>query len=475
MRTSFEPRRQRVAILTFSEVKNDPRIRRAADLIVSRGHDVRVFTLQFASEEALEDYRGFRIIRLPLADRCHRVTLEIDAFRAALKDDLCQVIATQWPDILDRPWWDRPDSYKVEPVVPSFRQLLATRLRPSLPGKVADAVFGPVSAARAAPAEYYLNSAVETRDIADTYWRMQVSVELFRAVGEWATHVYANDLDTLFAGVMLKQAHGVCLIYDAHEIWPQQWSERERSAHFVGFFSTMERVLLQHTDERLTVGEGLAKYFEYAYASKPFTVVYNTPSLEHLCDESIVRRRSSRRGVLYHGLYMPFRGLEEMMLAVPKLEDCRVAFRGMGSHEQALRNFATERELGQRVEFLPAVPVQDLVSGATLFDIGLLPFVNVCLNTNFAFPNKLFEYMMAGLALASNDLVDLKRVIKQHEMGIVFDVADPNQVATQLNALIRDPDRLDAMRFNAWRAAKDIYNWENSSLEMTKLLARCAL
>lgn len=472
MRTSFESKRQRVAILTFSEVKSDPRIRRAADLIVSRGHDVRVFTMQFASKEPLEDYRGFRIIRLPLADRYY--TLEIDAFRAALKDDLCQVITTLWPDILDRPWWDRPDSYKVEPFVPSLKQSLATRLRSFLPGRSAGAILGPVSAGSTAPASY-LNSAVETRDIADTYWRMQVSVELFRAVGQWATHIYANDLDTLFAGVMLKQAHDVCLIYDAHEIWPQQWSERERSAHFVGFFSTMERVLLPYTDERLTVGEGLAKYFEYAYASKPFTVVHNTPSLEQLCDESIVRRRSSRRGVLYHGLYMAFRGLEEVMLAVPKLDDCRVAFRGMGSHEQALRNFATERGLGQRVEFLPAVQVQDLVPAATPFDIGLLPFVNVCLNTNFAFPNKLFEYMMAGLALAANDLVDLKRVIRQHEMGIVFDVADPGDMATQLNALIRDVDRLDGMRFNAWRAAKEIYNWENSSLEMTKLLARCAL
>jgi len=473
MRTTFEPKRQRIAILTFSEVKSDPRIRRAADLMVSRGHEVRVYTLQFGSKESLEDYRGFRIIRLPLEDRYYRV--EIDAFRAALKDDLCQVIDTLWPDILDRPWWDRPDSHKVEPFVPSLKQLLATRLRPSLPGRLADAVFGPMSAAPAAPANYYLNSAVETRDIADTYWRMQVSVELFRAVGEWATHIYANDLDTLFAGVMLKQAHGVCLIYDAHEIWPQQWSELERSAHFVGFFSTMERVLLRYTDERLTVGDGLARYFECAYASKPYTVVHNTPSLEYLCDESIVRRRSSRRGLLYHGLYMPYRGLEEVMLAVPKLEDCRVAFRGIGGHEQVLRQFAAERGLDQRVEFLPPLEVQDLVSGATPFDIGLLPFVNACLNTNFAFPNKLFEYMMAGLALAANDLVDLKRVITEHEMGIVFNVNDPNQVAEQLNALIRDTDRLDGMRYNAWRAAKEIYNWENSSLEMAKLLDRCAL
>ncbi len=472
MRTSFEPKRQRVAILTFSEVKKDPRIRRAADLIVSRGHDVRVFTLQFDSKEATEDFRGFRIIRLPLSDRYY--TVEIDVFRAALKDNLCQVIATLWPDILDRPWWARPESNSVAPYVPSLKQLLAARLRPSLPGRVADAVFGQARASHSAPANY-LDSAVETRDIADTYWRMQVSVELFRAVGQWATHVYANDLDTLFAGVMLKQAHDVCLIYDAHEIWPQQWSELERSAHFVGFFSTMERVLLPYTDERLTVGEGLAKYFEYAYASKTFTVVYNTPSLEHLCDEGIVRRRSSRRGMLYHGLYMPFRGLEETMLAVPKLDDCRVAFRGIGGHEQKLRNFAAERGLDQRVEFLPALEVQDLVSAATPFDIGLLPFVNVCLNTNFAFPNKLFEYMMAGLALAANDLMDLKRVITQHEMGIVFNIADPNDVAEQLNSLLRDTDRLDGMRFNAWRAAKDIYNWENSSLEMAKLLARCSL
>lgn len=463
--------RKRVAILTFSEVTRDPRIRRAAQLMASRGHTVRVYTFQFESTKAIEDYAGFQIFRLPLVDFNR---LEVSVFAKAM-GDLCNVIDFLWPDLLKEP-------SRAQVFLRVVRNAIRKRLNPAAVkfalqsmDNFREVLLNPNAQVPGAKWNWMPAGNLSLqRDLFESRHRMQLNVELFSAVGAWATHIYANDLETLFAGVMLKRTYDTCLIYDAHEIWPQQWSLDYRSAPFLGFYSAVERLLIQETDERITVGEGLADYFKFAYASSPFTVIPNTPSIKNLADESVLRRRSKTRGIIYHGIYTPFRGLEEIIHVEPLLDPCRIAFRGVGKHERVLRHLAGEQQ-SERLEFLDPVGVDDLIRCATEFDIGLLPFVNSCLNTNYAFPNKLFEYMMAGLAIAATDLIDQRRIVTQHQMGVLFDINNKEQVAAQLNLLLQHHDLLDGMRHNAWTAARDIYNWENSSIEFGRVLSRCGL
>lgn len=466
-----DPARKRVAILTFSEVTRDPRIRRAAEFMVSRGHEVRVYTFQFESVQAVQDYAGFQVFRLPLT-RFDK--FEISLFCKAM-GDLAVVIDFLWPDLLKNP-------FLLQVLLTRVMKAARKRMNPATIKFALQSVQN-FREALVNPGNYFpgvarnwlpLGNLNIQRDLYETQRHLQLNLELFRAVGSWATHIYANDLETLSAGVMLKRAYDACLIYDAHEIWPHQWSVDYRSAQFLGFFSTLERLLIRETDQRITVGEGLASYFKFAYACEPFTVIPNTPSIKHLVNETVLQRRSEKRGLLYHGIYTAFRGLEEIIVVEPLIDDSRVAFRGIGNHERLLRSLANEQG-SKRIEFLPPVPVDDLVQCASEFDIGLLPFVNSCLNTNYAFPNKLFEYMMAGLAIAATDLIDQRRIVMQHQMGVVFDIHDREQVAERLNYLLRTPDVLDEMRRNAWIAARDIYNWENSSIEFGKALANCGL
>lgn len=499
--------RKRVAILTFSEVTRDPRIRRVAEALTSRGHDVRVFTLQLESNRASEWYKGFQIIRSPAPISYE---LEVDAFCDAL-GSLSQVAYTLWPDLLSRPSKLSSATSSTSPSIspnPSWSARIKNTLRAILPRKVQNgmgrllgiirgfcvwiqkkttAIWGKLFPDQTAQSTltpdrqtYTLPSRSEVdqkalRDLTETSQRMQINLEMFRVVNSWATHVYANDLETLFAGVMLKQKYNVCLLYDAHEIWPQQWVDGYRSSSFLGYYSTMEKILLHSTDVRITIGDGLARYFEYAYASPPFAVIPNTPSVKHLCPESVLQRRSAKRGMIYHGIFTPFRGYEEIIEIAPMLDNCRIAFRGVGDHGKVLRHLAKEKGQNHRIEFLPPVKVDGLVVAASKFDIGLIPAVNVCLNTNYGFPNKLFEYMMAGLAIATTNLVDLKKIVSDLEMGVVFDVANKEQVAEKLNFLLRNPDMLDSMRYNAWRAARDTYNWETSYGNLVRVLGTCDL
>jgi glycosyltransferase involved in cell wall biosynthesis len=92
-------------------------------------------------------------------------------------------------------------------------------------------------------------------------------------------------------------------------------------------------------------------------------------------------------------------------------------------------------------------------------DVGLAPYLPVGLNNLLAAPNKLFEYLHAGLAVAGSDLVDIRRVVDEHRVGALFDAGDPASIATAVRSLVASPDELGAMRRRA-RQASSRYTWD---------------
>jgi glycosyltransferase involved in cell wall biosynthesis len=179
--------------------------------------------------------------------------------------------------------------------------------------------------------------------------------------------------------------------------------------------------------------------------------------------------------VLYHGAYFPHRGLEQVIEAAGQLPGVEFVFRGVGAHEAVLRQHAADRGLESRVRFLPPVPVQELIGHAAACDVGLNPFVPVCANTACALPNKFFEYMAAGLALASTDLVEMRNLTHRHRLGVLFPAAEPNAIAGSLRELLADEAGLEACRRNAHEAARAEYHWERERGKLVDLYERaCA-
>ena len=80
-------------------------------------------------------------------------------------------------------------------------------------------------------------------------------------------------------------------------------------------------------------------------------------------------------------------------------------------------------------------------------------------NAELSSPNKLFEYLMAGLAVVAPDLPGL-RWLERDELGVLFEAASPASFAGALEALAADRARLARLRANARRAAVDRLNAE---------------
>jgi glycosyltransferase involved in cell wall biosynthesis len=158
--------------------------------------------------------------------------------------------------------------------------------------------------------------------------------------------------------------------------------------------------------------------------------------------------------------------LEEVVSAARMLPQAQFIFRGSGVLEPKLRSLAQQLGVTDRVRFAPPVDVDALVSSASESDIGLNPFPPVCHNTQFVLPNKFFEYMMAGLAMGSTDLPELRTLTDQLQLGVLFDRCSPESIAAGLSDLLRDEDRLEHCRLNSYAAARDVYYWERVKREM---------
>jgi glycosyltransferase involved in cell wall biosynthesis len=77
--------------------------------------------------------------------------------------------------------------------------------------------------------------------------------------------------------------------------------------------------------------------------------------------------------------------------------------------------------------------------------------------------------MFAGLAIAVSNLPFLEKIVKDHDLGVVFNPVDPKHIAEQLSLLVCNPARLRTCKENATRVARDRYNWDHEGEKLVCL------
>ena len=98
--------------------------------------------------------------------------------------------------------------------------------------------------------------------------------------------------------------------------------------------------------------------------------------------------------------------------------------------------------------------------------MGVIPYKPIGLNNYYTTPNKLFEYMLAGIPIAASRVPELRRFVEGHALGLTFDPDDPRDIASTLNFLLADRSALTEMREHSREAARR-FVWEN---EVPKLV-----
>lgn len=276
--------------------------------------------------------------------------------------------------------------------------------------------------------------------------------------------VIANDWRALPVALAAKRACGARIIYDSHEFAPEEFSDSWRWRTLAQrHVMEIERHHIGTADAVMTVSDGIAEALmqRYRLRQRPI-VISNTPAWQ----KTAFRPTAEPVTVLYHGAVVPRRGLETLIESLPLWPaGFRLVIRGpaQGGFDQHLRSLAGH--LGERIAFEPAVPPDQLVATAAQADIGIFLLANSTTHARFALPNKIFEYMQAGLMVISSDLPEIRRLVEAAQCGLLLDGDTPAAIAACLAQL--DQARIDACKQASLATAQSL----NFEIEGAKLLA----
>lgn len=285
---------------------------------------------------------------------------------------------------------------------------------------------------------------------------------------------HASDLYTLEACADAARRQESLYSFDSRELYAHVAATRGRP-WVRWWWSRLERRLLPGSACTFAVSDGIADYLERKYDIGRPVVVHNVPerSTEPTDHSSLVPAQTmpivlDDRGIASHvpivvhlGQMKKDRGCEQLILAMEHVSSAHLVFLGYGPIERDLKKLVASRRLSGKVHFLPPVGPREVRTALTGATIGVTMLEDTCLNHRYALPNKLFDYMSAGLPVLASNLDEVARVVRGHDLGRTADPQDPLDIAAAITGMVSHPD-LPKWSKNSLAAA-ETFSWENAS------------
>ena len=264
--------------------------------------------------------------------------------------------------------------------------------------------------------------------------------------------VHAHDFTALRAGAELARLHGVPLVYDSHELWSgrprlhrptpvQAWRERREEA-----------ALGKEAVAVITVGDGVAQALRRRYGWNHLTVIRNT------FPRAAGGPPAEPAGAVYAGRLAPHRELETIARASRELP---VPVTLIGPADKTWLTGYDPGEAAVR-ESITADAVTSLLQEA---GIALVTHSDEFANLRLAMPNKLFQAVAAGVPVVATDVGELARLVREHDVGLLYRMGDATDLVRAVRELIRD--------YELWcrRVAKaqETLSWDGDGARLVRL------
>ena len=270
--------------------------------------------------------------------------------------------------------------------------------------------------------------------------------------------IHCNDLNALPVGLLIKLfGRGKKVVYDCHEYETETngLNGIERKAK-----KFLERRLISYVDAVITVSDSIANEYSRLYNIPKPHLVLNCPAYHDQPKRNLFREnlgiRSDQIIFLYQGGLSKGRGIELLLEAFSDLNTDKnvLVCMGYGPLESLIQEKAQQQNT---IFFHPAVTPDVLLRYTSSATYGVSFIEDSCLSYRYCLPNKLFEYMMAGLPVLTSNLFEMKRLVEAEGVGIV---AEENTVEGFRNAVEASLSQdYDAIQKNVFAARKK-YCWE---------------
>ncbi len=282
----------------------------------------------------------------------------------------------------------------------------------------------------------------------------------------------SNDLDTLPANFLASRLKKIPLVYDSHEYFTGV-PELVNRPKVQGIWKKIERFCLPKVDHAITVNESIARLFKAEY-NKDFGVIRNVPLITKpfLNDRETLRKElglpASKKIIILQGAGINIdRGAEELVESMNYLPEYLLLIIGGGDVIPDLKKIVLEKNLQSQVRFIAKQPIEILRKYTAASNLGATLDKANNINYKLSLPNKLFDYIHAGIPVLTSDLPELKNIVIGYNIGKVCPDHDPKNISNLIMEMLSSDEQIKIWEENSAIAAKEL-NWDK---EKEKLLS----
>jgi len=293
--------------------------------------------------------------------------------------------------------------------------------------------------------------------------------------------VVANDMITLRAAAEIKIRNNCQMIYDGHELYSYQPGipYKKRKSYYAE-----ERKLCKFVDRFICCNEQHAEILERDFGIKD-AVIYSNSTLQH--PEFNIKKRydwirkevyipADDKIMIFQGGINKQRRIDYLLkgLADSKNTFVHIVFLTFGQEVVYFKQMAIDLGIENRVHFLDIVPWDEIVFWIASADSGIMPYQGTDQNTIISNPNKMYEFIAAGVPMiGSTELINVRKVVETEGFGVLEKFSEVSDYTRAIDRMF-DPELGGSERFRDNLIKKHSpYLWDYQAMDVMKLYQDC--
>jgi len=262
------------------------------------------------------------------------------------------------------------------------------------------------------------------------------------------------------------------LVYDSREIF-SALGTLQLQVLKQKILALIEKLAIRKIKKIVVSGELDAEYLRNYFNNQHinYYVVKNLPKEVKIIKSNYLRDKFSIPGdkiiLIYQGVLLDGRGIKPTLSALEHSDLYVLVIVGDGTYKNEIRNMIEEKNLERKVFLHQQVNYNDLLNITASADIGISLIEPITFSYELALPNKLFEYVYAGLPVLVSDLPAIKQFVIENGVGeIVPKTLSSREIIDALNKLTTNIEKYRT----TISEKKDNFTYQSQTDTLLKLL-----